>query len=90
MLLDNTSNEAYVTGEKGVRWTDVHMSMLHFDDCVPASKPARQVCGIHAAVAISNAEHQGWIARGEISMPDDARGSEGYDSELMETFLGAL
>ena len=90
VLLDNTSKEQYVTGERGVRWTDVHMKLLHFADCVSGSKPARRVCAIHAAAAISHAEDEGWIKVGQIRVPDEAWECQGYDTELLQSYLQGL
>ena len=88
-LLASASREMYIPGHagKGVKWSDVHLKMLAFEDCLPTSRPARRICGIHATAAIAHAVDEGWVKPGEVSVPEDAWGSEGYDKGLMEEFL---
>ena len=74
-------------GEAGMRWADVHLSMLKLDGCIPGSRPARHVSTIHATAAVGHAENEGWSKAGQYQVPDAAWALAGYDTNLMNKFL---
>ena len=59
-LLDPKGREQYVTGHtgKGATWRGVNNTLLHLP---PIAHPARRLCGLHATLAVQEADTKGWF-----------------------------
>jgi hypothetical protein len=87
-FLDDPSQQ-YISGNAGksVRWQDIHGGKLKLPGL---ARPSRRLCGFHAALAIQNAEVQGWVPKGSVVLPDTAWDSPNCDKQLMQQFLNSL
>lgn len=81
--------QQYISGNDGTgtRWQDIHRQLLKFPGL---ARPSRHLCGFHAALAIQNAEVQGWVAEGSVVVPGTSWDSPTCDRQLMQRFLSSL
>jgi hypothetical protein len=81
--------QQYISGNagKGMRWQDIHGGKLKLPGL---ARPSRRLCGFHAALAIQNAEVQGWVPKGSVVLPDTSWDSPNCDKQLMQQFLNIL
>lgn len=81
--------QQYISGNAGksIRWQDIHGGKLKLPGL---ARPSRRLCGFHAALAIQNAEVQGWVPKGSVVLPDTAWDSPNCDKQLMQQFLNGL
>jgi hypothetical protein len=81
--------QQYISGNSGksIRWQDIHDGKLKLPRL---ARPSRRLCGFHAALAIRNAEAQGWVPKGSVVLPDTAWESPSFDKQLMQQFLNSL
>mgnify|MGYP001809883417 FL=1 len=81
--------QQYISGNagKGMQWQDIHGGNLKLPGL---ARPSRRLCGFHAALAIQNAEVQGWVPKGSVVLPDTSWDSPTCDKQLMQQFLNSL
>lgn len=81
--------QKYISGHDGAgtRWEDINGQPLKFPGL---ARPSRRLCGFHAALAIQNAEVQGWVAEGSVVVPGTSWDSPTCDRQLMQRFLSSL
>ena len=87
-LLDSKGLEQYITGHAGkaTKWGDINKTLLHLP---PVNRPARRICGLHAILAVQEAEDKGWFDEHEAPAVTEASwGSPSFDGQLMSRFLG--
>ena len=87
-LLDPKGLEQYITGHagKGTKWIDINKTLLHLP---PVARPARRICGLHAILAVHEADSKGWFDE-EHEAPEVTEASWGspkFDDHLMRQFL---
>lgn len=86
-LLDPKGREQYITGHagKGTKWRDIDKTLLHSP---PVARPARRICGLHAALAVQEADSKGWFDEHEAPKVSEASWeSPTFDHQLMNKFL---
>ena len=87
-LLDPKGLEQYVTGHAGqdTKWRDISKALLHLP---LVARPARRICGLHAILAVLEAESKGWYDE-EHEAPEVTEASwesPKFDGQLMNKFL---
>ncbi len=87
-LLDPKGVAQYITGHagKGTQWKDIDKTLLHLP---PVARPARRICGLHATLAVQEADSKGWFDE-EHKAPkvsEASWGSPTFDQQLMNKFL---
>lgn len=87
-LLDPKGLGQYITGHagRGRRWDDIDKTLLHLP---PVARPARRICGLHAILAVQEADSKGWFdEEHEAPMVSEASWeSPTFDHQLMNKFL---
>ena len=87
-LLNPKGLEQYITGHagRGRRWDDIDKTLLHLP---PVARPARRICGLHAILAVQEADSKGWFdEEHEAPMVSEASWeSPTFDQQLMNKFL---
>ncbi|DBA95782.1 TPA: hypothetical protein ACH3X1_001335 [Trebouxia sp. C0004] len=87
-LLDPKGREQYVTGHtgKGTTWRDVNNTLLHLP---PIAHPARRLCGLHATLAVQEADTKGWFDEKHEApeMSEASWQSPSFDHLLMKKYL---
>lgn len=78
------------SGSDTLTWGQVNGMPLSFNQVLPGRRPARRVLALHAARAVVWAEEHGWIARGEVQVPEAGWRSPGYDRIQMQKFLNTV
>ena len=87
-LLDPTGLEQYATGHagKGTRWRDVNSTLLHLP---PTARPAHRLCGLHATLAVQEADTKGWFDENHKApkLSEESWQSPMFDHLLMNKYL---
>ncbi|DBB03169.1 TPA: hypothetical protein ACH3X1_013337 [Trebouxia sp. C0004] len=87
-LLDLRGLEQYISGHagRGTKWKDIDKTHLHLP---PLAHPARRMCGLHAMLAVQEADSKGWFdGEHEAPMVSEASWeSPTFDHQLMNKFL---
>ena len=87
-LLDPKGREQYVTGHtgKGTTWRDVNNTLLHLP---PIAHLARRLCGLHATLAVQEADTKGWFDEHHEApkMSEASWQSPTFDHLLMKKYL---
>lgn len=87
-LLDPKGREQYVAGHagKGTKWRDIEGTHLHLP---MTARPARRLCGLHAMLAIQEADIKGWFSETHEApkMSEASWQSPTFDHLLMDRYL---
>lgn len=88
-LLGPKGLEQYVTGHAGKskKWRDINKTLLQLP---LVARPAHRICGLHATLAVQEAESKGWFDE-EHEAPEVTEASwesPKFDGQLMNKFLG--
>lgn len=87
-LLDPKGREQYVAGHdgKGTKWRDIDGTLLQLP---MTARPARRLCGLHAMLAIQEAETKGWFDETHEApkMSEASWQSPTFDHLLMDKYL---
>ncbi len=87
-LLDPKGREQYITGHggKGTSWRAVDNTLLHLPTI---AHPARRLCGLHATLAVQEADMKGWFDEKHEApkMSEASWQSPTFDHSLMKKYL---